>query len=344
MQWRLGRTLPLVLGLALAALAGERAAAQDKVHTLKYHHSYPPSLSFYNKVGTGFIQRVEEWSKGRIKFQVFEAGALTSVAGMTDAVNSGVIDVSQSWGGFYVGVVPEADIETGLPLAWKEPYEVYDAYYNRGLREVIAEAYESRFNVKHFPAIIGMQYAISTSKPVKTLGDLSGLKLRALGVYGEFAKALGASATVVPGAELYTALQLGTIDGLIYDAEAVVAQGLDTFLKSSLVDPHLNAGSGHWLINRKSWEALPPDLQKVIADAAQYGNMASAASYRANAEKSVGVMKQKGVDMVTLSDADQAKATTIAMELWDKVAARSERAAKGVAIVKQQQRDFGRLK
>jgi len=339
----LGKTLGLAAALALAAFAGPAAAQADKVFTLKYHHSYPPSLSFYNKTGTGFIERVQAWSKGRIKFQTFEAGALTSVAGMVDAVNSGVVDVSQSWGGFYVGVVPEADIETGMPLAWKEPYEAYDAYYNRGLREVIAEAYEKRFAVKHFPAIIGMQYAISTRQPIKTLDDLKGLKLRALGVYGEFAKALGAAATVVPGAELYTALQLGTIDGLVYDAEAIIAQGLETFLKTSFVEPHLNAGSGHWLINRKTWESLPPDLQQVIEDAARYGNMASAASYRASAEKNVGVMKQKGVNMVTLSEAEEKKARQVALELWDKIAARSENAAKGVAIVKQQQKDYGRM-
>lgn len=342
MKFTVKSTIALAFGLLTAIVTTQPVAAQNKTYTLKYHHSYPPSLSFYNKVGAGFIQRVQEWSNGRIKFQVFEAGALTSVAGQTDAVHKGIIDVSQSWGGFYVGVVPEADIETGLPLAWREPYEVYDAYYNRGLKDVIAQAYESRFNVKHFPAIIGMQYAISTTKPVKTLDDLKGMKLRAIGVYGEFAKALGASATVVPGAELYTALQLGTVDGLIYDAEAIIAQGLQGFLKSSLAVPHLNAGSGHWLINKKTWDSLPPDLQKVIADAAQYGNMASASSYRANAERSVGQMKDKGVDIVTMSAADQKRAHEVAQELWTKVAARSDMAAKGVAIVRQQQKDFGR--
>lgn len=335
-------TIALALGLFVSAAAIQPVMAQNKTYTLKYHHSYPPSLSFYNKVGAGFIARVQEWSNGRIKFQVFEAGALTSVAGQTDAVHKGIIDVSQSWGGFYVGTVPEADIETGLPLAWREPFEVYDAYYNRGLRDVIAKAYESKFNVKHFPAIIGMQYAISTSKPVKTLDDLKGMKLRAIGVYGEFARALGASATVVPGAELYTALQLGTVDGLIYDAEAIIAQGLQGFLKSSLIVPQLNAGSGHWLINKKTWDSLPPDLQKVIADAAQYGNMASASSYRANAERSVGQMRDKGVDMVTLTAADQKRANDVAQELWTKVASRSELAAKGVEIIRQQQKDFGR--
>ena len=339
----LGRKLGAALALSLAMLCGQQAVAAEKVYTLKFQHSYPPALSFYNKTGAGFIKRVEDWSRGRIKFEVFEAGAVASVGGMLDAVHAGVLDVSQSWGGFYVGKVPEADVETGLPLAWDELFEVYDAYYNRGLKEVVAEAYESRFNVKHFPAMISMQYAISTTKEINSLNDLKGLKLRAIGVYGEFAKALGASATVVPGPELYTALQLGTIDGLIYDAEAVIAQGLDAFLKTSMVSPNLNAGAGHWLINKKTWDSLPPDLQKVIEDAVQFGNSASALSYRATAEANVGTMRKKGVKMLVLTDAEKQQATDVAHELWDKVAARSDRAAKAVAIVKQQMKDYGRL-
>jgi TRAP-type C4-dicarboxylate transport system substrate-binding protein len=333
--------------VALAFIGGllfsQQAIAKDKVYTLKFQHSYPPTLSFYNKTGTGFIKLVEKWSKGRIKFQVFEAGAVASVKDMLNAAHNGILDVTQSWGGFYVGTVPEADVETGLPLAWDEAYEVYDAYYDRGLLEVIENAYESRYNVKYFPAIISMKYAISSTKPVTRLSDLKGMKMRAIGVYGEFARELGASATVIPGAELYTALQLGTIDGLIYDAEACVATGLEKFFKTSIVRPHLNAGAGHWLINKKTWDSLPKDLQEVIADAVQYGNMASVMAYRASAELSLGKMKKAGVKLVTLSDDDVDEARKVAVKLWDKVATRSDGAAKGVAIVKQQLRDYGRL-
>jgi TRAP-type C4-dicarboxylate transport system substrate-binding protein len=334
----------MALALVGGLLFSQQAIAEEKVYTLKYQHSYPPTLSFSNKTGAGFIKLVERWSNGRIKFQVFEAGAVASVAGMLEAVHNGILDVAQSWGGFYVGVVPEADVETGLPMAWNEAYEVYDAYYDRGLREVIANAYESRYNVKHFPAIISMQYAISTTKPVHHLSDLKGMKLRAIGVYGEFARELGASATVIPGAELYTALQLGTIDGLIYDAEAVVATGLEKFLKTSIVSPNLNAGSGQWLINKKIWNSLPKDLQQVIEDAVQYGNMASAMGYRASAEVSLGTMRKAGVNLLTLPDNEVDEARKVALELWDKVASRSDGAAKGVAIVKQQLRDYGRMK
>jgi len=339
-----------VAAVALAALSvtvlGSQPAAADadKVFTLKYQNSYPPSLAFYNKNGVGFRELVERWSHGRIKFENYEAGALASVSGQLEAVSLGIIDVSQSWGGFYVGDVPEANVEIGLPTAWQESWETYDAYYNRGLKEVVAEAYESRFNVKHFPAIIGMQYVISTTRDINSLADMKGMKLRALGVYGEFVQALGASATVIPGAELYTALQLGTADGLIYGAEAVVAQGLQEFTKATVISPNLNAGAGHWLFNRDVWNSLPADLQQVIEDAAKYGNALQSMNYRVVEAASVGTLIHDGVHMVSLSPEDRETVSKVASELWETVASRSPLAAKAVQIVRDQQHAYGRMK
>lgn len=337
--------LPAALAAGLLLAGSSIANAQDgKVYTLKYHHSYPPSLAYYQKTGGGFIKLVEKWSNGRIKFEVYDTGALTSVAGMVEAVDQGVIDISHSWGGFYSGDIPEADVEVGLPLAWQQPWEAYDAYYNRGLKEVIAKAYESRFNVKHFPSIIALRYAFSTRDEINNLDDLKGKKIRAIGIFGELAQGLGASAVVIPGAEIYTALQLGTIDGLVYGIEAVVAQDLQGHLKTTIIEPNLNSGVGHWLINKKTWNSLPPDLQQVIEDAVRFGNMANAMDYAAVEAVSTGVLAKAGVKLLSLSENDQAKLAEVAVALWDKIAARSKLAAEGVAIVKQQQREYGQLK
>ena len=335
---------PLGVAATIVVVSASSAQAEcEEVFTLKYHNAYPPTLALYNKTSANFKKLVEEWSDGCIKFENYESGALTSVAGMVDAADQGIIDVSHSWGAFYVGDVPAADVEVGLPLAWDETYEAYDAYYNRGLKEVIAEAYESRFNVKHFPSIIGLEYNIGLTKDIESLDDLKGMKLRALGVYGEVAQQLGASAVVIPGGELYTALQLGTVDGLIYGAEAMVAQGLEEFLKVVIVQPNLNAGAGHWLFNRDTWESLPPHLQEVINRAVDYGNLAGAMQYRIVEAKNIGVMDKAGVKMLELSSEDQDRLNQIAVGLWDKIAERSDYAAKAVSIVKEQQREFGQI-
>ncbi|PSM15788.1 TRAP transporter substrate-binding protein DctP [Nitratireductor sp. StC3] len=339
-QWKF--VAAVGLAASLSAFAGGAVAA-DEVFTLRYQVSHPSNQAFATKNGEGFRKLVEEMSDGRIKFEVYDAGALVSVTGMLEAVDQGVLDISQSWGGFYSGDIPEADVEVGLPLAWQAPWEAYDAYFNRGLKEVIEEAYESRFNVKWFPAIISLNYGIALREPIDTLEDLKGKKIRAVGVYGELMQKLGASPVVVPGAELYTALQLGTIDGMVYGPAAIHEQDLQGFVGSMILSPNLNTGVGHWVVNRETWEALPDDLQDVIEFAAYYGNLAQTMNYSAVETEGVGKIKAAGVALVELSEAERARMNTMALELWNEIAARSELAAKAVEIVKQQQKDYGEL-
>lgn len=334
------------VGLAGAIAIGAAGAAHaqdDTVYTLSYQSSHPSVLAFNTKNAEGFRALVEKMSNGRIKFEVYETGALASVTGMLEAVDQGILDMAQSWGGYYGGDIPEADLEVGLPLAWDEPWEAYDAYYNRGLKEVMEEAYESRFNVKWFPVLIDLNYGVATREPIKSLADIEGMKIRAIGIYGELMKELGASAVLIPGAELQTALQLGTIDGLIYGAEAIAAQGLETYIKTLASKPTWNTGVGHWVINRDKWNELPEDLQQVIAFAAQYGNLAQTMNYSAEEAAKAAVIERAGVELLELSEADRVKLTEAAMTIWDRIAERSELAAKGVEIVRQQQKDYGQI-
>lgn len=342
----LKRTLThLTVAASLAVVgAGAAAAQDDQVFTLRYQSSHPQILAYNTLNAEGFRELVTRMSEGRIQFEVYEAGALASVTGMLEAVDQGVLDISQSWGGYYVGDVPEGDVEIGLPMAWEEPWEAYDAYYNRGLKEVIAEAYESRFNVKYFPLPIHLAYGVSTREPISGLADLRGRKIRAIGVYGDLMRELGASAVVIPGAELPTALQLGTVDGIIYGAEAIASQGLEQNLKSMTYRPNWNAGVGHWVINRDVWESLPEDLQEVIEFAAHYGNLAQTMNYAAAEAAKVAVLEAAGVELLDLSDEDRDTLNAAAMKIWDQIAARSELAAKAVEIVRQQQRDYGHIK
>ncbi|OWU83209.1 hypothetical protein ATO6_20445 [Oceanicola sp. 22II-s10i] len=331
-------------GAAAAALAAKTAAAQDgKTYTLSYQGSHPANQAFTTITGGGFREMVEQLSNGRIKFETYDAGALTSVTGMLEAVDQGILDVSQSWGAFYTGDVPEADVEVGLPLAWEQPWEAYDAYYNRGLREIVSGAYESKFNVKHFPAIIALTYGIALREEITSISELAGKKIRAVGVYGDFVQQLGASPVVVPGAELYTAMQLGTIEGVLYGAEAVAAANLQDFCKTMIYTPNWNTGVGHWVVNADVFASLPEDLQEVIEFASRYGNAAQAMNYSAAEAEYMQVLKKAGLKMLMPSDDELAMLNEAAQKTWDQVAAKSEGTAKGVEIVRQQQTELGAI-
>lgn len=330
------------LGVAATAIASRTAAAQDgRVFTLRYQGSHPPNQAFTTITGASFQQMVERMSNGRIKFENYDAGALVSVAGMVEAVDQGILDIGQSYGAFYTGDVPEADIEVGLPLAWEQPWEAYDAYYNRGLREIIDEAYSSRFNVKHFPAIIALTYGIALRDEITSLSELAGKKIRAVGVYGDFVQQLGGAPVVVPGAELYTAMQLGAIDGVLYGAEAVAAASLQDFCKTMIYTPNWNTGAGHWIINGDVWNSLPEDLQNVIEFASQYGNAAQAMNYSVAEAKYMQVLQESGMTMLQLSEEETATLQEAAQKTWEGVAAKSDLAATGVELVRTQQRELG---
>ncbi|WP_417599827.1 TRAP transporter substrate-binding protein DctP [Pararhodobacter oceanensis] len=340
-DWKFARMIGFS---ALLCTSASMATAQDDtVYTLRYQASHPSNQAYVTLNGQGFRDLVEEMSGGRIQFEVYDAGALVSVTGMLEAVDQGVLDISQSWGGFYTGDVPEADVEVGLPLAWEAPWQAYDAYFNRGLGEVIEEAYESRFNVEWFPAIISLQYGIALREDIDSLADLEGLRIRAIGIYGALAQSLGASAAVIPGAEIYTALQLGTVDGIVYGTAAIHEQDLQGFLQAMILEPNMNTGVGHWVVNRDTWNSLPEDLQQVISFAANYGNLAQAMRYTAEETASIPVLEAAGVRMISLDAADRATMTAAAMEIWDGIAERSELAGHAVEIVRQQMRDYGRL-
>ncbi|MGR3780126.1 MAG: TRAP transporter substrate-binding protein DctP [Albimonas sp.] len=329
------------MAAAAAGIAARSARADDgKVHTLRFQGSHPPNQAFTTVTAQGFRELVETMSAGRIKFEVYDAGALVSVTEMLDAVDQGLLDVMQSYGAFYSGSVPEADIEVGLPTAWKHPWEAYDAYYERGLLEIIREAYESRFNVRYFPAVISLTYGLALRDEIGSLAELEGKKIRALGVYGDFVQRLGGAPVVIPGAELYTAMQLGTIDGVLYGAEAVAAANLQDFCKSMIYQPNWNTGVGQFVFNAGVFDALPEDLRQVIDFAARYGGAAQAMAYSAAEAQKMKVLTDAGMKMLQLTPEDEARLAETAQAAWDAVAAKSDLAARGVELVRTQRREL----
>ena len=98
-------------------------------------------------LGTGgFGQLWKEWmeehSGGRMKWDLAEPGAIVAPADMLTACSKGTLDlVAHGWAGMWAGVIPEGNVEIGLPYSWGEPWELWDAFENWGLRELFEEVY-----------------------------------------------------------------------------------------------------------------------------------------------------------------------------------------------------------
>jgi len=315
-------------------------ASEEKIIKWKLQASYP--------IGTTMTMHAEEWAKkieiltnGRLKVEIFAPGAMAGPLDILTYLQRGVFDCAQTSGVFFIGDLPEGDIELGLPMSWQSYDEVWDAMENRGLKEVFKEAYAEK-NIEFFYCGADPYYNLATTFPVNTLNDIKGRKIRALGIYGKFIQALGGSAVVIPGGEMYMAMKLGTIDGAIYGASSLTVQKIYE-VADYYVMPTFASVCVNLLVNKKSIENLPKDIKNIVLNATQYILHDSTMKYAQLTKHAINSTVLDGTMKLSyLSEPELIKMRKIVAPLWDEVASKNERTKKGVNIIKQQMKDYGR--
>jgi TRAP-type C4-dicarboxylate transport system substrate-binding protein len=326
--------------LALGLIISGPAAAKDKVITWKMQASYPVGTTVMMN-GVEWAKAIEKLTNGRLKVQILPPGAMCGVKDIVTYLEKGVFDCAITYGGFYTGLIPETDLEIGLPQGHRSWDEVWDAMYNRGLGDIIQEAY-GEHNIKWYPCAADPYYHFNTNFPVKKLSDLNGKKIRALGVYGKYVQKLGASAVVVPGAEMYMAMKLGTIDGAIYGATGLQDVKLHEVVKYYTL-PTAAQIALSLLINQDSLAKLPDDLRTLVDVGTRYILNDTSMRYITQCKESLNKSVNSGsVEISWLPEEEMAKMRALVKPLWDELAAKSPRMKKGVEIIKQQMRDVGR--
>ncbi len=152
---------------------------------------------------------------------------------------------------------------------------------------------------------------IWSKKPVASLDDLKGMKVRVGGYLPtQGIKALGASPVTIAGSELAPAMMAGTIDGVLTSLGYGYSIGLAKVSKQFTLTPLSPTWSAVTVINRKSFDALPADLQKVVMEVGQELQAMVSLSTTAEYVMSLDTVELSGVKKLALPAADQQKART----------------------------------
>ncbi|MBN1636706.1 MAG: TRAP transporter substrate-binding protein DctP [Deltaproteobacteria bacterium] len=315
-------------------------AAKDKPIVWKMQASYPMNTTVMMH-GREWSKYIQEITAGRLKVEILPPGAMCAVGDIVTYLEKGVFDCAVSYGGFYTGLIPETDLEIGLPMGHQTWDEYWDAYWNRGLGDVIREAY-AEHNIIHYPSAAGCYYHFNTNFPVTKISDLKGKKIRALGIYGKYVEALGGSAVTIPGGELYMAMKLGTIDGAIYDASGLMDVKFHEVVKYYTF-PTAAQIALSFLVNKDSFDKLPEDLKPLVDLGTRFILEDSSMRYIKETKESLHQAEALGsVEKCWLPEEELVKARKLVVPLWDEVAAKSPRMKKGVDILKEQMRFVGR--
>jgi len=252
----------LVVGLLAIFLlpANATAESKSKMH-IKFSTWHPPVAREVKTVFTPMLEKLKAKSNGRITYTMYAGGALGKGPEHYDIVKKGLSDMGYFTATWTPGRFPLSDV---LSLAV--------AVDGKDVGVDIGNAMYKRILKQEFPGVemIELNGCISaylwTRKPVKTLEDCKGLRLRSPGGHQtNYIKAIGAEPVFMPLGDVYLALETGTIDGLVTCPPLILAFKLYEVAKYGTLCTFGCVTEGI-IMNEKSWKKTPDDLKPIIKE------------------------------------------------------------------------------
>tara|TARA_B100000686_G_C16789226_1_gene977417 strand:+ start:647 stop:1792 length:1146 start_codon:yes stop_codon:yes gene_type:complete len=242
---------------------------------------------------------IESMSAGRLKIKLYGAGELVPAFEVFDAVREGTVECGHSASYYWVAKHKSfpffCSVPGGLTVMEHNAWLQYG-----GGQELWDEAY-GEFGLKAFPSgNTGVQMGGWFRKPIHSLQDFRGIKMRIPGLAAEVINRMGATAVNMPGGEIMPSLESGVIDA----AEWVGPWNDLTFgfhkVAKNYYGPGFHEGStcNEFMMNRGAWDKLPQDLKDIVYTACiTCNNQAPAEYFARNAESLPILLDKHGVEI-----------------------------------------------
>ncbi|MCL6268613.1 TRAP transporter substrate-binding protein [Sansalvadorimonas sp. 2012CJ34-2] len=339
----------LGVGVLSAALAGcggsneestvtstDSITPKQKTYNWKLVTSWPKNFPGLGTAPERFADMVTEMSGGRLNVKVYGAGELVPALEVFDAVQNGTAEMGHSGAYYWKGKNPATQFFTAVPFGLNAQ-EMSSWLHNGGGMELWDELY-AQFNLKPFAGgSTGVQMAGWFNRKIESLEDLKGLKMRIPGLGGEVLKRLGGSPVNVPGGELFTALQTGSIDATEWVGPYNdMAFGLYKAAKYYYYPGWHEPGSTlEFTVNLEAWNALPDDLKAIVEAATKATHLSMLDEYTARNNAALQQLKNDhGVEVLKLPDDVLAGLHKVADTVAAEVAASNPSAGKIYASFK----------
>ena len=277
--------------------------------------------------GTGKTQlakSVAELTGGKFQIRIFGAGEIVPPFGTVDAVQQGTVECTHTAGYYFVGKNKTFAFDTTVPFGMNQRQQNAWMYWGGGLK--LQREFLKDYNIISFPAgNTGTQMGGWFKKPVKTVADLKGLKMRIAGLGGEVMARLGAIPQQIPGGDIYPALERGVIDAAEwvgpYDDEKL---GFYKIAPNYYYPGWWEACSMYsFYVNTKEWEKLPKQYQSALEVACYETNLDMMAEYDFKNPPALQRLVKNGVKLHAYSNEIMKAAQTAAFDLYEEESAKN---------------------
>jgi TRAP-type mannitol/chloroaromatic compound transport system substrate-binding protein len=325
------RTMAGVSAAALAAPSIATAAAHTK--TWKIQTSWPGGAGL--QIFKDWCATIVEKTGGELAFQPFGANDVVGDFQLYDAVKNGVLDAVNPFTIYAQGIIPAATFLTSYPLALRNPHEFDVFYYGLGGLDIARELYAAQG--MHFVGPVHHGPNIIHSKvPIRSVDDFRGRKMRMPGgMVAEVFTELGAETTVLPGSEIFPALEKGTIDVADY-----VGPSVNYSLGFSQVTDYISMGPPGFMsvyqpvdimditVGQASWDALSPEMKQFVELETQSYSIHHHAAIQKADQEAWAKFEADGTEVTRLTQDDVELMTEVAIPIWFKYANRDKNAAR----------------
>jgi TRAP-type mannitol/chloroaromatic compound transport system substrate-binding protein len=289
-------------GAGLAAAAGMVAspAVAQAMPEVRWRmaSSYPKSLDTLFGAGEMISKRVAAATDTRFQIQTFAAGEIVGATQTLDATQNGTVECSYTLSSFFIGKDPTFMFDTSVP--WGMNVRQHNAwmFYGGGLQ--LMRDFMKDYGIMTIPAgQTGAQMGGWFRKEINSIEDLKGLKMRIAGMGGQIMAKLGVVPQVLGAADIYPALERGTLDAVEfsgpYDDEKL---GFVKVAKYYYYPGFWEGGAQPSLyVNMDKWNALPAHYRAILEAACAEANALCVAKYDAENAEAIRRLVGQGVQL-----------------------------------------------
>lgn len=290
--------------ILLFLVCSPHAGAADKVITLKVANWFPITHK-QTPLLESWCKEVEKRTNGKVKVNYYPGGTLVPPTQTYDATTRGITDVGGNHVlGYTVGRFPLTEV-IDLP----------HGYPNNTVATKLANAFYTKFKPKEFDDVKVLWFQSQSpglihtkTKPINKLEDLKGMKMRTYGSNAELMKLLGGAPVAMPMSDVYDALSRGVADGLMCAYEALEGFRIGEHIKYS-TENYATSYTACFVtvMNKDTWNSLPPDVQKVIDQLSVEYQDKYAAMWDDIDKHGKDYMIKRGAKIISLPKAEEAR-------------------------------------
>ena len=322
-----------VLGAAAQVGAPFIGTAKGQTKTWKIQTSWPGGigLSLFKDWCNGIVEK----TGGELAFQPFGAKDVVGEWQLFDAVKNGVLDAMNPFTLYWAGRMPASVFFSSYPLGLRTEGEWDTFYYGLGGREIARELF-AKFDMFYVGHIQHGPNIIHSKVPIRSIDDFKGRKMRVPGgMVAELFSAAGAKTTLLPGSEIFAALEKETIDVADY-----VGPAINYALGFHQVTKYISMGPAGFMsiyqpvdlmdltVGMRSWNALSPRMKEFVeCEVHSYSDLHFAGIQTAD-QDAWKKFTEAGTVVTRLAQEDVDKFTKLAIPLWFNWANKDKNAAR----------------